>query len=75
MAKVQSEKIGTEAELSNTHWVVSDLTGQKEDYQQRLNAGVQNEPSTSATTPLAIKERLATLQLSRVATLLQDSCR
>ena len=72
MAKVQSEKIGIEAELSNAHWVVSDLTDQKEDYQQRLNAGVQNEPSTA--TPLA-KRAVGTLQLSRVATLLRDSCR
>ena len=45
MAKVHNEKIGIEAELSNAHWVVSDLTDQNEDYQQRLNAGVKmNHP-------------------------------
>ena len=38
MVNVQSEIIGTEAELSNAHWMVSDLTDQNEDYQQRLNA-------------------------------------
>ena len=50
---VRNMKIGIEIVfLPNAQRMVSDLTHQNEDYQQRLNTRVHNEPSTLATTPV-----------------------
>ena len=52
LSRFRSECQQINLEFIGVQRMVSDLTHQNEDYQQRLNTRVHNEPSTLATTPV-----------------------